>query len=418
MESVKRFIKYLAMAVNRPAKKVSIFFEIPMSIWAIGFVSLLINSSSVIIFSLYPLYATEVMGVTLIGIGFIEGIVEAISWFTRLFSGVISDYLHRRKPLLLAALGLSLVSRLIFPLAASVSWLVGARALDRIANGLQASPREALVGDSAPPHLKGTSYGLRQTLSLIGSCASSLLLLYVFRELGGIDYALAFWLALIPSALAIVILYIFVKDRIEIKPSRVAKLKPFHLSEVLTLPKQYWLVILVASFFMMSNYSGVFMIFQTRDAGLAEHDIMLVMVIQNLAAFLAALPFGWLSDKLGRLWFLALGFSMVILANLFLASSDSLPFVLTGVALWGIQLGINQSLIMAKIADVTPFSLRGTAFGIYYILVALTLFIANTVSGWLSHHHGNESVFYASSAVAFSALLLLPLLRNKDPVKI
>jgi MFS family permease len=155
------------MAVSKPAEKVTIFREIPMSIWAIGFVSLLVNASSVIIFSLYPIYAIEVLGVSLIGLGFIEAVVEAISWFTRIFAGVLSDYLHRRKPILLAAYGLAAGSRFIFPIAPDVSWLVGARALDRLANGLQASPRDALVGDAAPPHLKGASYGLQKTLGLL-----------------------------------------------------------------------------------------------------------------------------------------------------------------------------------------------------------------------------------------------------------
>ena len=155
------------MAVSRRANKVPFFLQIPMTVWAIGIVSLLVNSSSVIVFSLFPIYVTGVLGVSLTGLGIIEALVEATAWFTRIFSGVISDYIHRRKPLLLAAYSLAVVSRFIFPLAASVSWLVGARAIDRIANGLQASPREALVGDVAPKHLKGACYGLRQTLGLI-----------------------------------------------------------------------------------------------------------------------------------------------------------------------------------------------------------------------------------------------------------
>lgn len=403
------------MAVHKAAKNVSVFRQIPMSIWAIGFVSLLINTSAVIIFSLFPLYVTKVLGISLIGLGFIEAIGELFAWFTRIFSGVISDYLHRRKPLLLAAYGLMAVTRFIFPIASHVTWLVGARAADRVANGLQASPREALVGDAAPPHLKGASYGLRQTLALLGSFTGSLLLLYLFHQVG-INYILAFWLASIPVCMALIILYFFVHDRIDLKAKRPLKLKPFHLADILNLPKAYWIVILVAGFFMMSNYSGAFMILQTERAGLAEQEITLVMVIQNLAAFLAAFPIGWLSDRLGRLAFLSLGFGLVIVSNLFLSVTSSLPLVLVGVAIWGAQMGITQSVIMAKIADSSPLHLRGSAFGIYYIFVGIALFSANTFSGWLSHHYGVQSVFFASSIVAFIALLLLPLLRKAKKI--
>lgn len=405
------------MAVNKRAKVLSFFFEIPLTIWAIGIVSLLVNGSAVVVFSIFPIYATTVLGVTLTGLGMIEALVEAIAWFTRIFSGVISDYLHRRKPLLLGAYTVATISRFIFPIATDISWLVAARGLDRIANGLQASPREALVGDVAPNHLKGACYGLRQTLGLIGSFASSLLLIILFRKIG-INYALAFWLALIPSFLAVIILVIFVKDRTDMEQKKPVRLKPFHLQDILSLPRSYWLTAIIASFFMMSNYSGAFMILQTKQAGLAECDIPIVMVVQNFAAFLFAFPAGWLSDKLGRTYLLAIGFILVIVSNLLLATTHSLPLVMLGVAVWGMQMGINHSLLVAKIADSAAYHLRGSAFGIYYIMVGTTLFISNIVSGWLSDQYGGESVFYVSSVIAGLAFFMLPLIRQSQQAKI
>lgn len=383
-----------------------------MSIWAIGFVSLLINASSVIIFNVFPFYATKELGLSFKGLGVIEGALEAMSWFTRIFSGILSDFLHKRKPILMAALALIAASRFVFPMAQNIAWIVGARALDRVGNGLQASPREALVGDAAPPHLKGASYGLRQTLSLIGSFAGSLVLMYMFNRVG-IQYQVAFILSLIFAVVAFVILFFFVKDRSEVKLKKTERLKPFHLSEILNLPPSYWVVVFVASFFMMSNYSSSFMMLRGESAaGMSESSIPVVMVVQNLAAFLSAFPFGWLSDKLGRVSFLALGFSLVVVSNFLLASSGSITLYLLGVAIWGVQMGINQSLIVASIADASPAHLRGSAFGIYYISVAISLFLSNYIGGVLSHEFGAEWIFYASSSVACVALLLLPLMRR------
>ena len=243
------------------------------------------------------------------------------------------------------------------------------------------------------------------------------MLIILFRSFG-IDYALAFWLAIIPSFLAVIIVFFFVKDRTDMEQKKSVRLKPFHLHEILNLPKSYWLTAVIASFFMMSNYSGAFMILQTKNAGLAECDIPIVMVVQNLAAFLFAFPAGWLSDKLGRTYLLAVGFALVIISNLLLACSASLTLVLIGVAIWGVQMGINQSLLVAKIADSTPYHLRGSAFGIYYIMVGTTLFISNIVSGWLSDTYGGESVFYVSSVIAGLALLMLPLIRRPQQPKI
>src|SRR3546814_279202 len=140
--------------MEQSVEKYSVF-SLPKSIWGIGLVTLLVNLSSVIIFSLSPIYLTTVLGVSTFNLGILEGFVEATSWFTRIFAGILSDYLYRRKPILVFAYTLSALSRPIFAIAPSLGWIAGARLIDRFSNGLQATPREALVGDLAPQSLKG-----------------------------------------------------------------------------------------------------------------------------------------------------------------------------------------------------------------------------------------------------------------------
>ena len=164
--------------------KKSFLKRIPSTIWAIGIVTLLINLSSIVIFSLSPLYITQVFGLATFELGLLEGVIESCSWFTRIFAGVVSDYLHKRKPILIVAYSLTALSRPIFALAPNIGWIYGARLSDRISNGLQATPREALVGDVAPHDLKGACYGLRQTLSLVGSLLGAIGVMYLMRRTG------------------------------------------------------------------------------------------------------------------------------------------------------------------------------------------------------------------------------------------
>jgi MFS family permease len=385
------------------ASKLSIFRMIPKTIWAIGCVTLLVNGSTIIVFSLTPLYLTSVFGVSLVYLGTLEGLVEAASWFTRIFSGVLSDYLHRRKPILIFAYCLAACSRFVFPLAPTANWVFLARFLERISNGLQATPREALIGDVAPATLKGACYGLRQTLGTVGSFMGALALWYCWKEQ---DYMLAFWYAGIPTLLAVLVLFIFVQDKIKEKPNEKIKRKFINLKVIKNLPLNYWQVVIIATLFMLSNYSGMFIILQGQKAGLCGSNISLVMVFQNIMTFLSAFPMGWLSDKIGRNALLMLGFILVIISNLLMTKDTLLSVYLCGVAIWGVQMGITQSLFVTKIADTAPEALRGTAFGIFYLLSGVAVFVCNTISGRIAHAYAHEAVFYASSVFAFVALLV------------
>ena len=187
-------------------------FKLPRSIWAIGLMTLLMNVSTVIIFSLSPLYLTKVLGVTALGIGFLEGIVEFISWTTRVFSGIISDAMRKRKPLLVLAVGLTCIARPLFAVASSIGGIFISRGMDRIANGLQAPPRDALIGDSTPKERRGAAYGLRQSLGMVGSTAGAIITLLWIQQSDG-NFTQLFWFASITPFVALIFIMLMVKDK-------------------------------------------------------------------------------------------------------------------------------------------------------------------------------------------------------------
>lgn len=393
-------------------------FSLPKSIWGIGLVTLLVNLSSIIIFSLSPLYLTNVLGISTFNLGILEGIVEATSWFTRIFAGVLSDFLYRRKPILVFAYTLSALSRPIFAIAPSFEWIAGARLLDRISNGLQATPREALVGDLAPKSLKGASFGLRQTLSMIGSFAGAGIVMFLMYHTNE-NYQTIFWAAAIPPVLAVLALIFFVQDS-PIASRHHAKISFWaHLKHTRHLTKQYWRVVFVAGIFMFSNYSGAYMILQGTHQGLTASQVPILMVLQNLFAFVSAYPMGRLSDRFDRRILIGIGFGITIISNAFFALAHGPLFVFIGSSLWGLQMGMTQSLLLTKVADTTFTEIRGTGFGIYYLMIGITIFLSNTVTGWIFAHHNPSYAFWLSACVAGLALIMLPFLSSsqKSPVK-
>ena len=392
-----------------------LFKDVPMEIWAIGLVTLLINLSGVIIFFLSPFYLRS-LGVGYNDLGVIEGVIEATSWIMRFISGFLTDFFHQRKPALLIAYSISAIARPVLIFLPGATTLMFSRMLDRIGNGIQASPREALIGDIAPLELKGACFGLRQSLSVIGSFVGAIFVWWIMRSTDG-DYQSAFTLAAIPPVVAIFVLLFFVHEKPRLKekytPTLILILRELK-HDLILLKKEYWILIGFACLLMMSNFSGMFLAFKATNVGLSEADAALVMIIQNMMTAISAYPVGRWADTVDRRVPLAIGIVLVIFSNIILAISTTSIGVLFGVAIWGFQMGILSSLIAVKITDRTNINVRGTAFGLYYILVGISLFLTNSLSGWIAENISLNAVFWSSAFYAFLSLLFVPFLENKE----
>jgi len=346
-----------------------------------------------------------VMGLAAMYLGIFEGCVEFCSWITRVFAGALSDYLRKRKPILIAACIATVVARPLFAIAPTVTWIYGAKLLDRISNGFQATPREALVGDVAPSEIKGACYGLRQSLGVAGSLLGAAALMYLMRVTHN-DFRLIFWIAGIPPILALCALLFFVKDSSteviekKLKEKRKGTTVKEIFSRIPQLSKGYWTVISVTAVFMISNYSGAYRILQAEGAGFPIEDISIIMIAQNLGTMLAAFPMGRFSDMIDRRILLTIGFFITICSNLFLVFLGGTSGILVGSLLWGMQMGVTQSILSTMVADTTDKGLRGTAFGIYYCVIAFSLLSANTLMGCLSGRFGLSTGFMSSAIIS------------------
>ena len=172
--------------------------QMPVGIWVLGFVSLLMDISSEMIHSLLPLFMATTLGASALTIGLIEGAAEATALIAKVFSGVLSDYLGKRKGLALFGYGLAALSKPLFALATSSGLVLTARLLDRAGKGIRGAPRDALVADLAPPQLRGAAFGLRQSLDSVGSFLGPLIgvgLMLLWAN----DFRAVFWVAVIPG---------------------------------------------------------------------------------------------------------------------------------------------------------------------------------------------------------------------------
>jgi MFS family permease len=401
-------MEHFETSENAPTRR-----TIPAGIWALGFVSLLMDVSSEMIHALLPIYLVTVMGASMVTVGTIEGVAEATAAITKVFSGALSDWLGKRKLLAVIGYGLAAVTKPVFPLASSVGWVMAARFVDRIGKGIRDAPRDALIADIAPPHLRGASFGLRQSLDTVGAFIGPLLAIG-FMWLTANQFRIVFWVAILPGVLAVALLLVVVQE-----PARPAGLRevraPLSLPELRTLGSSFWLVVCVATVFTLARFSEAFLILRAQAMGLPIVLIPLVLVVMNVIYSLAAYPAGALSDRVNRLTMIILGFLILIAADLVLARPGSLAGVALGVALWGLHLGFTQGLLATLVADTAPPELRGTAFGMFNLSGGLALLAASLLAGMLWDTFGPQMTFLAGAGFTALALLGLGLVRWRVP---
>lgn len=375
---------------------------IPGSIWALGFVSMFMDISSEMIHSLLPVFLVSVLGAGPLAVGIIEGVAEATASITRIFSGVLSDYLGKRKLLVSIGYGMAAITKPLFPLAASMGWVLTARFVDRIGKGIRGAPRDALVGDLAPPALRGACYGLRQSLDTVGAFVGPMLAAVLMAATAD-DFRLVFWVAAVPAFVAVALLVVGVHEPAAARPPGEAR-APLRASEVWQLGAPYWWLVLIASVLTLARFSEAFLLLRAQSVGLAVALIPLVLAVMNVVYALSAYPAGYLSDRMDRRTLVALGALVLIASDLALARATGVGHALLGAVLWGLHMGLTQGLLAALVTDTAPARLRGTAFGILNLAGGAAMLIASVLAGWLWSRYGPPATFYAGAAFTFAAL--------------
>jgi MFS family permease len=385
--------------------------EIPGSVWALGLVSLFMDLSSEMIHALLPLYLVSVLGASALTVGFIEGIAEATASITKIFSGALSDYLGKRKLLAALGYGLAAATKPVFPLASSIAWLTVARFVDRIGKGIRGAPRDALIADLTPEGLRGTAFGLRQSLDTAGAVLGPLAAI-VFMAAFANNFTTVFWIAVVPAFISFALIAFAVHEP-ERPPDVHAVRAPLSRGELARLDAAYWMIVGVAEIFTLARFSEAFLLLRAQSVGLNVAVVPAVMVVMNIVYTISAWPAGALSDTMGRYGVLTVGFGLLVLADLVLAVGNSVSTVMIGAAIWGLHMGLTQGLLAALVADTAPPELRGTAFGMFNLVSGVALLAASIVAGALWSMIGPAGTFYAGALFTVIALAMLPFAQRR-----
>jgi len=389
---------------DAPARGPAAPGRLPGSIWALGFVSLLMDVSSEMIHSLLPVFMVTGLGASMLVVGLVEGAAEATALIVKVFSGAWSDWLGRRKPLAVLGYGLGAASKPLFAIATSAGMVLAARLIDRVGKGLRGAPRDALVADLVAPEQRGAAYGLRQALDTVGAFLGPLVAIGLML-LWANDFHAIFWLAVIPGVLSVTLLVFGVHE--PDKPAGGARVNPIRRENLRQLAAPYWWVVGIGALFTLARFSEAFLVLRAQQGGLPIAWAPLVMIAMNVVYSVGAYPFGRLADTVSHRKLLAIGLGVLIAADAALAASDQGMLLWAGIALWGLHMALTQGLLATMVADTAPAALRGTAFGVFNLASGVAMLIASALAGLLWDRLGGASTFIAGAAISALALAVL-----------
>ena len=381
--------------------------RIPRGVWALGFVSLCMDLSSELIHSLLPLYMAVALGASTLTIGIVEGIAEATALIVKVFSGVMSDFFRRRKPLVVLGYALAACTKLVFPLAPTLPWIVAARFADRIGKGIRGAPRDALIADLTAPEVRGASFGLRQALDTVGGVGGPLLAIGAMAYFAS-DFQAAFWVAVVPAFLAVALLVFGVEEPKRQPNARATPgARRLRVADAKRLGRNYAIVTGIAATLALARFSEAFLVLRAQNVGLPTAMAPWVMVVMSVVYAAVSYPAGATADRGHGPRLLSSGLLALILSDLVLANAHGGATVFVGAALWGLHMGLTQGLLAALVAAAAPADLRGTAFGVFNLVCGVALLVASILAGWLWDAVGPGYTFYAGAALTMIAWLAL-----------
>lgn len=375
---------------------------LPKTVWLIGLISFVNDSASEMLYPILPLYLTSVLMAGPKALGLIEGIADAASSMLRLASGVFVDKLSRVKPWLLVGYGLASVSRPLMILANSWTVVIGIRLADRIGKGLRSSPRDALLAASVDRRQHGLAFGFHRAMDNGGAVLGPILAFFLLQA--QVSFENIFLLAIVPAVICIGLVLALPETSVA-RPATETTRVDWRYRE-LPLPLRRFLI--VVGLFSIGNSSNIFLLLRAKELGVPEPMIPLLWALVSLVAAVFSTPLASLSDRVGRLPMLLVGyaaFGVVYLALGFLDQSTGLLAVLF--ILYGVFVAATEGVEKAMVADLAPENRRGTAFGWFNMVVGLALLPASVMFGVLYESLSPAVAFGFSGACAMSACLLL-----------
>ncbi|MDI6654756.1 MAG: MFS transporter [Candidatus Hydrothermarchaeota archaeon] len=365
--------------------------------------SFLNDLGSDMIYPIWPLFVTSVLGANMAVLGFIDGLGEAVVSISQAASGYISDWLRRRKVFIWTGYFFGSLSRVGYALSTAWQHLIPFRILDR-AGKIRGAPRDAIIADISTKENRGKNFGLLRAMDHLGAVCGIIVCILFFGLLG---YRNLFLLAAIPSAIGALLILSLIKEK---KPANVRIYKGLSLKD---LDKNFKLFLLLSSFFALGSFSYSFLLIYAKEFGFQVAFVPVLYLVFTAVASVFSLPFGKLSDKIGRKQVLMLSYifwGLVCLSFIFIQSY--LAIILTFV-LYGLHKGALEPVQKTFVSELAPTEYRASSLGGFQMVVGLCALPASLIAGILWDKINIFMPFYFSLSLTILSIIMLIFVKEK-----
>ena len=379
-----------------------------LNIIFLGLVSFFTDLSTEMVYPLIPLYLTTTFGATPALVGVIEGIAESVASLLKVFSGYVTDRFQRKKAIAFAGYAPGVLYKLALLFAGSWVGVLGARVLDRIGKGIRTAPRDVLVSESAAKGKLGKAFGIHKALDMSGAALGILVTYFILRGTSGsVDYKRMFALSIIPAVVGLC-MFFFVKEGHEQKRTAEAKQHTF-LRSIRRIDGRLRLYLAVVFLFTLGNSSNAFIILKAKAVGFDTTSIILLYFIYNMTASVLSVPFGRLSDRIGRKKLLVPGYLAFALCGLGFAFAANRWVMVVAFVVYGAYTAMIAGAERAFVAEISPPELKGTMLGLHSTVAGIALLPASIIAGFLWEAFGAAVPFVFGAVLSLVAALILML---------
>lgn len=382
------------------------------NVWVLAAASFLTDVSSEMLNNLLPLFLVNVLKQKTVVVGLIDGMAETTASLVKIFSGMYSDRLGKRKNLTVAGYALSTLAKPFLYFAASWAWVLGVRFIDRVGKGIRTAPRDALLAGSAAPEQRGLAFGLHRAGDTAGAFTglgiAALILAFSQSGQAGLTrsvFQVIVLASIVPAVLAVLVLIFGLREIERPAPHSATAAPATHGWKNLDRRFRAFLVVIVL--FTLGNSTDSFIILRGQERGLSLLQIMGMLLSFNAVYTLLSGPAGSLSDRIGRRRLILGGWILYGLIYLGLAFSQTGWQVWGLFALYGVYYALTEGVAKALVADLIPQEQRGTAYGLFNAAIGLTALPASLIGGLLWQGLGSWAGFGAPAPFIFGAGMAL-----------
>jgi MFS family permease len=387
--------------------------RLPRQVKLFGWVSLLNDFASEMIYPLLPAFVTGVLGGGPQALGALDGAAEFAAAFVKLGAGRLADRARLRGPMIVLGYFIAVVVRPVIAVTGAAWQVIGLRVVDRLGKGLRTPPRDALIADVTPAELRGRAFGLQRGMDHAGAVLGPILAWWLLASGSANMRAVIGW-SIVPGVVVLVLAIWATRDggglgRLgEVRGGQARPSQPPPTSTNLQQRSPISPLLGISAFYLL-RMPDTLIILHSQQLGVPVAIVPLlwaaVHVVRSSSSFLG----GAASDRLGPAQTMWVGWLVYAILAVGMARAG------TAAAAWGLFLalglvsGLTESPERALVARLAGTH-QGSGFGVYHGITGFAALVGGVVLGGVFQRYGAATAFLASAMGGLALVLTWPVM--------